>query len=84
MTDDEIIDAWTTITRLVPERANIIAFARALLAREREANARVCDDIEEKHLQSGRYASVIADHSVRAGGQVDGAKECAAAIRSRT
>lgn len=50
---------------------------------EREACAKVCEDIAEAHLRSGRYSSVVADHSVRAGGQVDGAEECAEAIRAR-
>jgi hypothetical protein len=57
------------------------AYAAAAVAAERERCARICDDIAKRHLCSGRYTSVVADHSVRAGGQVDGAEECAAAIR---
>jgi hypothetical protein len=57
------------------------AYATAAVAAERERCARICDDIAKRHLCSGRYTSVVADHSVRAGGQVDGAEECAAAIR---
>ena len=47
----------------------------------RERLAVLCEEIGDKHLASGRYASVIADASVRAGGQVDGAYECARSIR---
>jgi hypothetical protein len=48
----------------------------------REQSALACERVAEKHLNSGRYVSVIADHSTRAGGQVDGAEECAKAIRA--
>jgi hypothetical protein len=54
----------------------------AAVARERERCAIVCEQIAKRHLQSGRYVSAVADHSVRAGGQVDGAEECARAIRT--
>jgi hypothetical protein len=57
------------------------AYAAGVLA-ERERCAKVCDAIADRHLSSGRYSSIIADHSLRAGGQVDGAEECAKAIRS--
>ena len=57
------------------------ALGRAFVEVERERCAKLCDDISERHLRSGRYVSVVADHAVRAGGQVDGADECARAIR---
>jgi hypothetical protein len=57
------------------------SYAEQEVARERERCAKVCDDIAEAHQRSGRYVSVVADHSVRAGGQVDGAEECARSIR---
>ena len=59
----------------------IEAFAAKVKAAERERCAKLCDDISERHQRSGRYVSVVADHAVRAGGQVDGADECARAIR---
>lgn len=63
-------------------RAAIEAAIAEAVAAERERIAKLCEDIAERHLRSGRYVSVVADHSVRAGGQVDGAEECAAAIRA--
>ncbi len=57
------------------------ALGRAFADAERERCAKLCDDISERHQRSGRYVSVVADHAVRAGGQVDGADECARAIR---
>jgi hypothetical protein len=42
--------------------------------------ARTCEKISASHLNSGRYVSVVADHSVRAGGQADGAGQCFWAI----
>lgn len=59
------------------------AYGQACAEAEREANAQLCEQIAVEHLSSGRYVSVIADLSVRAGGKGDGASECAAAIRSR-
>ena len=41
-----------------------------------ERCAKVCESVAERHLTSGRYISAVADHSIRAGGQVDGAEEC--------
>ena len=46
-----------------------------------ERAARECSAIAQKHLSGGRYASIVADHAVRAGGMVDGSEECASAIR---
>lgn len=45
--------------------------------------AELCEQIADKHLSSGRYVSVVADHAVRAGGQVDGAEECSAMLRAK-
>ena len=67
------------------EREELTRLARlveAACAAQREQCAKLCEQIATQHLSSGRYLSVIADHSVRAGGQVDGAEECARAIRS--
>lgn len=59
---------------------SIYDFAHAVASLTLERCAEICEGVAEKHLTSGRYASVVADHSVRAGGQADGANECANAI----
>lgn len=58
-------------------------YGRLCAEAEREACAKLADEIAEKHLNSGHYISIVGDRAVRAGGQVDGAKESARAIRAR-
>lgn len=92
MTDDEILALaehhgmsrgdWPRMWDFA--RGELLHFARAVAAHEREANARVCDDIVAKHAASGAYVSTAPERGIYARGTVDGAEQCAAAIRSRT
>jgi hypothetical protein len=59
-------------------------YGRLCAEAEREACAQVCDEVAQKHLNSGHYISIVGDRAVRAGGQVDGAEESARAIRARS
>jgi hypothetical protein len=69
--------SWTIDAVRLWDKDAVLAYGRAVA----EACAVKCETISDRHLSSGRYCSVIGDHSVRAGGQADGASECAAAIR---
>lgn len=97
MTDDEILALaekhgyWVTVGEVahgVPllrlTMTDPVAFARALLAREREEAAKVCDERASDHRkcsESALFAGPLAG-TVRA--CMIEAQGCAAAIRSRT
>ena len=87
MTEEERFEIWFSRfahpLRYGDRAAASIAWSAAA-ERTKERCAQLCDEIAERHLSSGRYVSVVADHSTRAGGQVDGAEECARAIRGTT
>lgn len=84
MTEEERFEDWfvrySHPLRYQDRAAASIAWGAAAES-TKERCAKVCEAVAERHLSSGRYVSVVADHSVRAGGQVDGAEECARAIR---
>jgi len=85
---DEVADVLTYLDLLAEVLG--VDLGRAAAQKFNEVSERVgfpdrlCDEIADRHLSSGRYVSVVADHSTRAGGQVDGAEECARAIRGTT
>ena len=66
MTDDEINDLWVRIIVTTNARTQVVAFARAIIAIERERCAKVAEDGRFLHAESP--AAIFG-------------RECAAAIR---
>jgi len=86
MTDDKLMRddflEQTVAIATVPRELKWFIWQIAIRACASEC-ARMCKDIAERHVCSGRYVSDVAEHSVFAAGQADGAEECATAICER-
>lgn len=67
MTDDEILAVWDSCPLPDGCGPQIIAFARAIAAAEREACARVCEELDRKDAWLA-YAADCAD-AIRARGE---------------
>jgi len=74
MTQDEIIEMARkagyldlSLTDRGMELKELEAFAKLVAAKEREACAKVCDELSDKHTWEGCYADECA-HAIRARG----------------
>jgi hypothetical protein len=75
MTQDEIIEMWNSVIKYAPSEVRLEAFSKLIAAKEREACAKVADQISNKYGY-GYYGNEVDT-------AVDTADEIATAIRAR-